>query len=61
MGAYQTTFNLAFAFGPWFGTAVMSSFGSSTLWIATFVLGSAASIMTLKIKSKPSTYQLSTN
>jgi MFS family permease len=51
MGAYQTTFNLAFAFGPWFGTAVMSHFGSSTLWIATFLLGLIASIMMLKIKS----------
>ena len=55
MGAYQTTFNLAFAFGPWFGTSVMSNFGSSTLWIATFILGSTASIMMLKIKSKADT------
>ncbi len=61
MGAYQTTFNLAFAFGPWFGTVVMSTFGSSTLWIATFVLGSTASIMTLKIKSKPSAQLMNGN
>lgn len=53
MGAYQTTFNLAYAFGPWFGTAVMSRFGSSTLWISTFALGSIAFILMLKIKPKP--------
>ncbi len=61
MGAYQTVFNLAFAFGPWFGTAVMSSFGSSTLWIAAFILGSIASIMTLKIKAKPSAQLINEN
>lgn len=54
MGAYQTTFNMAFALGPWFGTAVMSNFGSSVLWIATFILGSTSSIMMLKLKAKPS-------
>ncbi len=55
MGAYQTTFNLAFAFGPWFGTALLSYFGSSILWITVFVIGSIASVMMLKIKAKPLT------
>ncbi len=54
MGAYQTMFNFAFAFGPWFGTALMSKFGSSTLWITVFVIGAIASLMMLNIKPKPS-------
>ncbi len=54
MGAYQTTFNIAFAIGPWLGTALMSYFGSSVLWIIIFVIGLLASTMMLNLKPRPS-------
>ena len=53
MGIYQTIFNLAFTFGPWIGTAVLENYGSSTLWIGTFIFGILSSIMMLGLKQKP--------
>lgn len=53
MGVYQTIFNLAFTIGPWIGTAVLENYGSSTLWIGTFIFGILSSIMMLGLKQKP--------
>ncbi len=53
MGIYQTVFNLAYTLGPWLGTAVLQHFGSSTLWICTFIFGVISSMMMLGLKPKP--------
>lgn len=38
-GLYTMTFSLAFALGPWAGTAVMQHAGARVLWGLTFLLG----------------------
>lgn len=38
-GLYQATFSIAFAAGPWAGTAVLERFGGRVLWGAAFALG----------------------
>jgi MFS family permease len=50
MGYYQMIFSLCMASGPWLGTVVFQNFGAPVLWTATFVLGSIASIMMLRVK-----------
>jgi predicted MFS family arabinose efflux permease len=55
MGLTQMSMSLAFAVGPWAGTAVLEKFGGRTLWLACFALGLAATSMLLRLKeSAPS-------
>jgi MFS family permease len=53
MGYYQMIFSLSMATGPWLGTVVLQHYGPRVLWTATFVLGSIAAVMMLKLKAKP--------
>ncbi len=39
MGLYMTTFNLAFAVGPWAGAVVLDTLGGTVLWGGAFVAG----------------------
>jgi MFS family permease len=50
MGLTQMAISLAFAVGPWAGTAVLAKFGGRTLWLVAFVCGLAASAMMLRLK-----------
>jgi MFS family permease len=52
MGFYQMTFSTAFAVGPWLGTKVYESFGASTLWAGTFVIGLISFIIFYFIKER---------
>ena len=52
MGIYQTIFNLSFTIGPWIGTAVMERYGSTTLWLGTFVFSVFSALMMLKLEPK---------
>jgi MFS family permease len=49
MGLVQMAMSLAFAVGPWAGTAVLSKFGGRTLWLASFGLGLLATAMMLRL------------
>jgi MFS family permease len=49
MGLTQMAISLAFAIGPWAGTAVLGKFGGGTLWLASFALGLAATVMMLRL------------
>jgi predicted MFS family arabinose efflux permease len=48
-GLYTMTFSLAFALGPWAGTAVMQHAGARVLWGSTFVLGLVAAALCLRL------------
>jgi predicted MFS family arabinose efflux permease len=50
MGLTQMAMSLAFAVGPWAGTAMLEKFGGRTLWLACFVLGLAGTSMLLRLK-----------
>jgi MFS family permease len=39
MGLYTMGFSVALAIGPWLGTEVLENFGSTAVWIGTFVCG----------------------
>lgn len=49
MGLTQMAISLAFAVGPWAGTAVLARFGGRTLWLASFALGLLATAMMLRL------------
>jgi MFS family permease len=51
MGYYQMTFSISMAFGPWLGTVVFQNFGAPVLWAATFVLGSIAAGLMLRLNA----------
>jgi MFS family permease len=53
MGYYQMIFSISMAIGPWLGTVVFQNFGARVLWAATFVFGSIAAAMMLKLKARP--------
>jgi predicted MFS family arabinose efflux permease len=60
MGLTQMAMSLAFAIGPWAGTAVLEKFGGRTLWLASFGFGLAATSMMLRLKEQtPPAYSLS--
>jgi predicted MFS family arabinose efflux permease len=44
MGLYTMGFSLALAIGPWLGTKIMETFGSSAVWLGTFACGSVTAI-----------------
>jgi MFS family permease len=53
-GLYLATFSVAFAIGPWAGTAVLDRFGGRVLWGATFVLGLVSVAMLSRLKEPAS-------
>lgn len=52
MGLTQMAMSLAFAVGPWAGTAVLERFGGKTLWLASFALGLLGTAMMLRLKEE---------
>ncbi len=52
MGLMQMAMSLAFAIGPWAGTAVLAAFGGRTLWLATFGLGLGATALMLRLREE---------
>ena len=48
-GLYTMAFSLAFAIGPWAGTVVLERAGARVLWGATFLLGTLAAAMFLRL------------
>jgi predicted MFS family arabinose efflux permease len=50
-GLYMMTFSIALAVAPWLGTKVLESFGGTTLWTASFVVGCLSAAMMLLLKS----------
>jgi MFS family permease len=55
MGLTQMAMSLAFAIGPWAGTAVLEKFGGRTLWLACFGFGLAGTSMMLRLKEEAPT------
>ena len=49
-GLYLATFSVAFAVGPWAGSAVLDRFGGRVLWGITFALGLLSAAMLLRLK-----------
>lgn len=45
MGLYMTSFNLAFAVGPWAGTAALERWGGTVLWAGAFLAGVLSAIL----------------
>ncbi len=45
MGLYMTAFNLAFAIGPWAGTAILERWGGPALWTGAFLAGLVSAIL----------------
>jgi predicted MFS family arabinose efflux permease len=45
MGAFWSTFSLAFVVGPWAGAALLDHFGPRTMWSVTLVCGLAAAML----------------
>jgi MFS family permease len=45
MGLYMTSFNLAFAIGPWAGTAVLERWGGTALWSGAFLASLVSAIL----------------
>ena len=45
MGLYMMSFNLAFAIGPWAGTAVLERWGGNVLWGAAFLAAIVSAIL----------------
>ena len=48
-GLYTMTFSIAFALGPWAGTAVLERWGARILWTSTFMLGLVAAALFLRM------------
>ncbi len=51
MGLYTMGFSLAFAVGPWLGTQIMETFGTSAVWVGTFICGCMTAIMIWCLRS----------
>ena len=49
-GLYLATFSVAFAVGPWAGSAVLDRFGGRVLWSATFALGLLSAAMLSRLR-----------
>ena len=45
----QMSISLAFAIGPWAGTAVLGAFGATTLWLAAFAVGLVSTGMMMRM------------
>ena len=53
MGLYTMGFSVALAIGPWLGTEIMESLGSSAVWIGTFLCGCVTAVMIWNLRVKP--------
>ena len=51
MGLYMTSFNLAFAIGPWAGTAVLERWGGTALWAGAFLAGLVSAILLARTRT----------
>jgi MFS family permease len=49
MGMTQMAMSLAFAIGPWAGTAVLGAFGGKVLWLGAFAIGLVSTVMMLRL------------
>jgi MFS family permease len=54
MGLYTMLFSLAFAIGPWLGTATLDRLGPVVTWGAAFLLGCLSAAMMTRIRWGPS-------
>lgn len=52
MGAYSMAAAVAFALGPWLGTAVFARWGAGTLWAGCFALGLLAALTFARIDER---------
>ena len=50
MGLYMMSFNLAFAIGPWAGTAALERWGAPALWAGTFVTGLLSALVLSRVR-----------
>jgi predicted MFS family arabinose efflux permease len=50
MGLYTMGFGVAFAVGPWAGTATYDAFGGTALWVATLALGALSAAMLSRVR-----------
>jgi MFS family permease len=55
MGAFSMTGAIAFATGPWAGTAVLARWGPAVLWGACFVAAGLAAVMLARLAEPPAT------
>jgi MFS family permease len=55
MGLYMMAFNLAFAVGPWAGTAILERWGGSTLWAGAFLAGLLSAMLLWRTAATPRT------
>jgi MFS family permease len=53
MGLYMMAFNLAFAVGPWAGTAILERWGGSTLWAGAFLAGLLSAMLLWRTAATP--------
>ena len=51
MGLYMTAFNVAFAVGPWAGTAVLERWGGGVLWAGAFLAGLVSAILLARTRT----------
>jgi len=51
MGAYTLAFNVAFAVGPWAGTAALGAFGARPTWLGVFVIGAISASMMMRVST----------
>jgi hypothetical protein len=49
MGMTQMAMSLAFAIGPWAGTAVLDAFGGKALWLSVLGIGLVSTAMMLRM------------
>ncbi len=51
MGLYMTSFNLAFAIGPWAGTAVLERWGGPVLWAGAFLASLVSAVLLARTRA----------
>ncbi|HVF39902.1 MAG TPA: MFS transporter [Gemmatimonadaceae bacterium] len=49
MGIYALSFNVAFAIGPWAGTAALAAYGARAMWIGVFLVGIIAAVLMARV------------
>jgi MFS family permease len=54
MGLYTMGFSVALAIGPWLGTEILENFGSSAVWIGTFLCSCVTAVMIWNLKTEHS-------
>lgn len=53
MGLYMMAFNLAFAVGPWAGTAILERWGGPALWTGAFLAGLVSAMLLTRAGAVP--------